>query len=149
MRREASRRAHEVGACVGAAFGRLRVEGFGFDTNETTRLVAAELRLDATSRIHLRGPLALRVELGLSVGLGEVTVRFDDVGRTRTLFDRWPGVWLLVLGLEAGLALRSGVADEAHVVRSFATRRHLPTRKARTMRKRMLSLWLVLAAACG
>ncbi|MCB9603736.1 MAG: hypothetical protein H6722_12230 [Sandaracinus sp.] len=96
------RGAHEVGACVGAAFGRLRVEGFGFDTNETTRLVAAELRLDATSRIHLRGPLALRVELGLSVGLGEVTVRFDDVGRTRTLFDRWP-VWPhLVLGLELG-----------------------------------------------
>lgn len=89
-------------ACLVEHIGRLRVEGFGFDENETSTrtYVNAGLRLDNFA--ELVGPLGVTLTLGLDVPIVRETFRYGDpAGENPDLFRMEPALGFAQIGLAA------------------------------------------------
>lgn len=91
-----------VEACLVQHVGRLRVEGFGFDVNQTQTRTYANLGAELDGRLELSGPLSARLALRLQAPLLRETFRYGaPSGSEPSLFRMAPALVTGQVGLVA------------------------------------------------
>jgi hypothetical protein len=92
----------ELEACPIQHVGRLRVEGFGFDMNQTQTRTYANLGAVLAGRLEITGPLSARLALQLQTPLLRETFRYGaQSGSEPSLFRMAPALVTGQVGLVA------------------------------------------------